>query len=211
MRISTTLLLLLIPFSAKALFPTREGQGSLIDSCRPWMRDLTIDEAVDNDSFKTMQEICNENGFAIEEHKVTTSDGYILTLFRIPGFLNETQPYIKKPVVLLQHGLEADAMQWVINSPDKASAFNLVSEGYDVWMGNNRGCKYSVSHTSLDPVLNKTLFWDFDFEDMGLKDVPAEIDFILGSTKQEKLSYIGHSEGTTQMFIGLSMLPEYYA
>lgn len=46
---------------------------------------------------------------------------------------------------------------------------------------------------------------------MGTKDVPAEIDFILAITGQEKLTYVGHSEGTTQMFIGLSMMPEYYA
>jgi hypothetical protein len=39
-----------------------------------------------------------------------------------------------------------------------------------------------VAHTTLDPVANKTLFWDFDFEDMGTKDVPAEIDFIIAKT-----------------------------
>jgi len=86
-------------------------------------------------------------------------------------------------------------MQWVINSPSLASAFNLATEGYDVWMGNNRGCQYSVKHVSMDPASKE--FWDFDFEDMGLKDVPAEIDFILNATSQSKLTYIGHSEGTT--------------
>ena len=54
----------------------------------------------DNDAFKSMKEICNENGFALEEYSVTTSDGYILTLYRIPGNLSETLP-TKKPVVLL--------------------------------------------------------------------------------------------------------------
>lgn len=160
----------------------------------------------DNDAWKSLKEIANENGFDHDEYTVTTSDGYILTLYRIPGFLNETKPYAKKPVVLLQHGLDGDATHWAINSADKAPAFNLVSEGFDVWLGNNRGCRYSVSHTTLDAEKNKPQFWDFDFEDMGLKDVPAEIDFILESTGQEKLSYVGHSEGTTQMFVGLSMI-----
>jgi predicted alpha/beta-fold hydrolase len=115
---------------------------SLIDGYRPWMDQVAqfYNPNVDNDAWKTMKEIANENGFAHEEYKVTTSDGYILTLFRIPAFLNETQPYSKKPVVLLQHGLAADSMEWVINSPDKAPAFNLVSQGFDVWLGNNRGC-----------------------------------------------------------------------
>jgi len=126
-----------------------------------------------------MKEICNENGFSLEEYSVTTSDGYILTLYRIPGALNEVSD-TTKPVVLLQHGLEADSIQWVINSPSLASAFNLASDGYDVWMGNNRGCQYSVKHVSLNT--SSKAFWDFDFEDMGLKDVPAEIDFILNMT-----------------------------
>ena len=45
---------------------------------------------------------------------------------------------------------------------------------------------------------------------MGVSDVPAFIDFILEKTNQSKLTYIGHSEGTTQMFIGLSLKADYY-
>ena len=36
------------------------------------------------------------------------------------------------------------------------------------------------------------------------------IDFILAQTGQSKLTYIGHSEGTTQMFIGASLKPDYF-
>ena len=78
-------------------------------------------------------------------------------------------------------------------------------------MGNNRGCQYSVAHTTLNPSVDRAEFWNFDFEDMGTKDVPAEIDFILSKTGQSKVGYVGHSEGTTQFFIGSSMLPEYFA
>lgn len=101
---------------------------------------------------------------------ITTQDGYILTVFRIPGFLNETQPFQKKPVVLMQHGLEADAACWLIHTPEKAPAFNLASQGFDVWLGNNRGSKYGVQHVSLDPEdsTDKPVFWNFDFEDMGV-------------------------------------------
>ena len=46
---------------------------------------------------------------------------------------------------------------------------------------------------------------------MGIFDVPAEIDYILDNTGFDKIaSYIGHSEGTTQFFIGSSMKPEYF-
>ena len=40
---------------------------------------------------------------------------------------------------------------------------------------------------------------------MALFDLPAMIGFILEHTKQEKLSYIGHSQGTSQMFYALSI------
>lgn len=89
-------------------------------------------------------------------------------------------------------------------------AFMLAREGFDVWMGNNRGNWFSLAHTEYTP--REKEFWDFDFEEMGLYDVPASIDYILNETKQDKIaSYIGHSEGTTQFFIGSSLKSEYYS
>jgi hypothetical protein len=44
---------------------------------------------IDNDMFKTFKMITNENGFSYEDYEVTTSDGYILKLYRIPGTLEE--------------------------------------------------------------------------------------------------------------------------
>ena len=45
---------------------------------------------------------------------------------------------------------------------------------------------------------------------MGLKDLPTLIDFILEETGLETISYVGHSEGTTQMFLGASLDPDYF-
>ena len=110
--------------------------------------------------------IVTENGFGFEEHTVTTEDGYILTLHRV---LSGTKPMPKDaPVVLLQHGIEDCSVQWVINSPELAPAFQLSRAGFDVWMGNNRGTYYSDKHATLD---NKSKeYWDFDFEQMGTYD-----------------------------------------
>merc|ERR1712060_342926 len=43
---------------------------------------------------------------------------------------------------------------------------------------------------------------------MALKDLPTFIDFILETTSLSNLSYIGHSEGATQMFLGASLNPD---
>ena len=43
-----------------------------------------------------------------------------------------------------------------------------------------------------------------------MKDLPTFIDYILGVTGQQKLTYIGHSQGTTQMFLGASINPTYF-
>lgn len=52
---------------------------------------------------------------------------------------------------------------WVTNSPDKAPAFILSRDGWDVWLGNNRGNYYSShSHLYLDPTSKE--YYEFDFE-----------------------------------------------
>jgi len=38
-----------------------------------------------DDRKHNVQQVVEENGFKFEEHKVTTSDGYILTVHRIVG------------------------------------------------------------------------------------------------------------------------------
>ena len=108
----------------------------------------------------------------------------------------------------MMHAQDCDMMEWVMNSEDKANAFILSRAGYDVWMGNNRGSKYGINHVTLDPKDKE--FWDYYQEDMGTKDLPAFIDFVLKTTGLEKISYVGHSEGTTQFFLGASLKPDYF-
>jgi pimeloyl-ACP methyl ester carboxylesterase len=40
---------------------------------------------------------------------------------------------------------------------------------------------------------------------MGIYDLPAMIDYVRDQSKQEKVSYIGHSQGTTEMFLALGL------
>lgn len=85
----------------------------------------------------------------------------------------------------------------------------LARAGFDVWVGNNRGNKNSRQHAWMKT--SKPEYWEFDFEEMGLYDQPANIDFILANTGANKIdAYIGHSMGTTQVFAGASLIPDYY-
>ena len=73
--------------------------------------------------------------------------------------------------------------------------------GYDVWLGNTRGNTYSKNHTYLDTCSSCPEFWSFGFDDSGEKDYSRTIDYILEITGQEKVHFVGHSMGTTQMMV----------
>ena len=81
-------------------------------------------------------------------------------MFRIPGLLNEPVNS-NKPAVFFQHGILDSADAWIMNKPEVAPAFFLAKAGYDVWLGNTRGNKYSREHVKLTTYDKE--FWDFDF------------------------------------------------
>ena len=87
------------------------------------------------DAFKSMEEICQENGFGTESYTLVTPDDYVLGLYRIPGSFSEMQAGVKKPAVLIMHAQDCDMMEWVWNDSDRANAFILARAGYDVWLG----------------------------------------------------------------------------
>jgi len=68
--------------------------------------------------------------FPAQTHQLETSDGYILTLFRLQKKNSEIKDGL--PVVLLQHGLLDQAETFLINSEYKSPAFILANEGFDV-------------------------------------------------------------------------------
>ena len=46
---------------------------------------------------------------------------------------------------------------------------------------------------------------------MGDNDIPAVIQYIIQETNHPKVAYIGHSQGTTQMFYGLATNEDFFA
>jgi pimeloyl-ACP methyl ester carboxylesterase len=45
--------------------------------------------------------------------------------------------------------------------------------------------------------------------EMAEYDVPAQVNYVLNATGAERLSWVGHSQGTAQMFAHLSDYPEF--
>lgn len=95
--------------------------------------------------------LIKRNGYPAETHLVQTQDGYILEMHRIPHSRNVDPNNVTairekrrdKYPVLVQHGNFQSSADWVINYPIRdALAFALADEGYDVWLGNQRGTKF---------------------------------------------------------------------
>lgn len=108
--------------------------------------------------------------------------------------------------VFFQHGLIDVAGTWFFNTPDKSVASRLAHICRDVWLGNNRGTTNSWLHINL--TVEDKEYWNYSFHEMGLYDVPANIDFVLKKTNSDKLIYIGHSQGTTQFWLANVFYPE---
>lgn len=79
-----------------------------------------------------------------------------------------------------------------MNYNETAPAFQLVRAGYDVWLGNQRGTKYSLGHTTLNEKRDKA-YWQYSFTEMGEYDAPAQVDYVRNTTGIDKVTYIGHS------------------
>jgi len=159
----------------------------------------------------TVPELISYWGYPVEEHWVTTTDGYILGVHRIPHGRNDLHPGAPRPIVYMQHCLTCSSAIWAFGPPTKSLGYILADAGYDVWMGNSRGNSYSRNHTTLEPCSTEKChdFWQFGWDEGGLYDVTAGIDYALNYTDQKDVYYVGHSMGCTQYLVMLSALPEY--
>ncbi|EJT70413.1 sterol esterase TGL1 [Gaeumannomyces tritici R3-111a-1] len=159
-------------------------------------------------------ELCAIAGYTAEEHVVQTKDGYLLGVHRLAWRkgeedrrVNDGPNSIPKPVVYLHHGLMMNSEVWVCQTDAQRSLpFVLVDRGFDVWVGNNRGNKYSKKSIHCGP--NSTQFWNFSIDEFAFYDIPDSIAYILETTRQPSLSYIGFSQGTAQAFASLAVHPK---
>lgn len=60
-------------------------------------------------------ELIKNQGYNAENHEIHTTDGYILSVQRITSGRKEETKKGKKPVVILQHGLEGCSENYIGN------------------------------------------------------------------------------------------------
>ncbi|XP_063358086.1 lipase 1-like [Cydia amplana] len=138
---------------------------------------------------------------------VQTSDGFLLKIFRLSSeFSNSGTEYCP---VLLVHGMFQSSDRFLKQKQDQNLAFKLQDLGYDVWLFNARGNKYSRRHVRLDPEKNSSDYFDFSYEEIGYFDLAATVDFILSTTGFKKLHYISYGFGGTFFLVLNSLLPLY--
>ncbi|XP_020109283.1 triacylglycerol lipase 2-like [Ananas comosus] len=134
-------------------------------------------------------------GYECQEHHVTTEDGYILSIQRVPNGRSGTgKDATTKVPVLLQHGVLMDGITWLLSSPDKSLGYILADSGYDVWIANSRGTKYSLRHMFLSP--SNSAYWEWSWDQLVAYDLPAVVEYVYNQTRNQKIHYIGHSLGT---------------
>ena len=108
-------------------------------------------------------------------------------------------------MVLLLHGVldSSDSFAAMKNS----TANYFLEREYQVWLGNNRGNKYSCTHQTLSNKDNK--FWDFSFQEMAALDLPLFIETVKQKSGVDKMDIVTHSQGGTQVFAALSENPKW--
>ncbi|XP_031631496.1 gastric triacylglycerol lipase-like [Contarinia nasturtii] len=146
-------------------------------------------------------------GYIEDSFKVTTSDGYILTIF-VCYSSKFTINQLK--VIFLLHGMFDTSDTWCMNRGNQSLAYFLADQGFMVYLYNARGNRYSRNHETYNPNLPGK-FWEFSFAEMAIYDVPAVIDEIIKRTNISKIACVGHSQGGTVLLIFASQKPEYHS
>lgn len=81
-----------------------------------------VDEGANNKLFQP--NLIRRNGYPVQVHHVTTEDGYILEMHRIPYGLKSPEGQGKNPVIV-RHGNFQSSADWMLNDPDNALRMSL--------------------------------------------------------------------------------------
>uniref|UniRef100_A0A0A9WV98 Lipase n=1 Tax=Lygus hesperus TaxID=30085 RepID=A0A0A9WV98_LYGHE len=153
-----------------------------------------------------IRRIIEDNGYGYENYTVTTDDGNLLNLNRIvhPNRTGSDRGY----PLLLVNGILVQSETWLVQPKlDHNLGFVFADNGYDVWLGDQRGSMRSKGH--VNRTIDKSKLWDFSYHESGIYDLPAFIDFILDKTSHKDLIYTCMSLGCTFHTVLGSKRPSY--
>jgi hypothetical protein len=69
------------------------------------------------------------SGYPLENHKVVTSDGWVLNLYRIPHGKNRNTSPGKRPVIYLHHGITLSSACFTLLNENESMAYILADAG----------------------------------------------------------------------------------
>ncbi|XP_034231028.1 gastric triacylglycerol lipase-like isoform X1 [Thrips palmi] len=134
-------------------------------------------------------------GFVGEAYNVTTSDGYILGVFRVRN--GTCASY--RSVVVIPPGILSNAASFIYIK-ENSLVYRLARECNDVWLFTFRGYTFGRGHTSLSDTSSE--FWDFYAYHWGVYDLPAQIEFVYRKTNSTRMRYFGVDQsGTALLFM----------
>ena len=155
-----------------------------------------------------------------EPYTVETEDGWTLSMFRVTGKNDDTGKKITevdegKFPVIVWHGGTQDALKWALDSSgiiggqsQHIMPLQLVDNGYDVFMINARGTRYSNTNTK-DGEWTDAERWNFSAFEFAKYDQLVFIDKVLEVSGKDKVTWLGYSLGTSTMFYGLGINTPY--
>ncbi|KAJ8620833.1 hypothetical protein MRB53_029362 [Persea americana] len=80
-------------------------------------------------------------------------------------------------------------MTWLLDNPDESLEYILADSGFDVWIANSRGTRWSLKHQSLDPT--KPAYWDWSWEELVQYELLSIVGFVHSQTGQ-KMHFVGY-------------------
>ncbi|XP_044270642.1 lipase member K-like [Tribolium madens] len=152
------------------------------------------------DVLSNVMTVTQRHGYQIKANSVTTSDGYILTVYKITS--RKAQGPMKP--MFIQHGVATNSGPWV-DIGNRSIAFYFADKGWAVYLGNTRGSTYSNKHVKL--TTHDAKFWNYNLDDIAAVDIPTQLEFVFNDSGQ-KAVYVGHSMGTTVSFMFASKYPD---
>ena len=158
--------------------------------------------AYDDDAVaKPIDALVVDAGFSISNHSTMTDDGCELTVFRVRDPRFGDAPL---PPLLLQHGILDSADAWTLNGANGSLAMLAAAAGFDVFLGNSRGNKYSSGRAQFAP--HSKDYWLWSWDEMAKYDLPATLELardVSGCGADAGVPIACHSQGCTLSLVAM--------